>query len=125
MVAFLLITAVWTQMARLEVRQKGQGQIEGNIVPPETKIAVVVHRAGFGLVVNDDQKPLPMKADSYDYEGLTRELKALKDTHPDKTDVQVLSEDAIQFDFLVKTMDAALAAGFPEISLLDAGTGAL
>ena len=26
MVAFLLITAVWTQLARLEVQQKGQGE---------------------------------------------------------------------------------------------------
>jgi biopolymer transport protein TolR len=32
MVAFLLITAVWTQLARLEVQQKGQGQEEGR--PP-------------------------------------------------------------------------------------------
>ena len=37
----------------------------------------------------------------------------------------MLSEDAIKFDVLVKTMDAAMAAGFPDLSLLDAGSAAL
>jgi hypothetical protein len=43
----------------------------------------------------------------------------------DKTDLQVLSEDAIKFDILVKTMDAAMASGFPDLSLLDAGSAGL
>ena len=34
MVAFLLITAVWSQLARLNVHQKGQGQA-GEDTPPE------------------------------------------------------------------------------------------
>lgn len=54
-----------------------------------------------------------------------RELKALKTTHPDKSDLQVLSEDPIKFDTLVQTMDVAMAAGFPALSLLDAAANAL
>lgn len=42
MVAFLLITAVWTQLARLEVRQKGQGQEEGPALVDEMRVAVTV-----------------------------------------------------------------------------------
>ena len=38
MVAFLLITAVWTQLARLEARQRGQGQA-GEETPPGTETA--------------------------------------------------------------------------------------
>jgi biopolymer transport protein TolR len=124
MVAFLLITAVWTQLARLEVQQKGQGE-STNGLPPQTKIAVLVHRDGFAVVVDQDQQALPQAAGDYDYASLARELKRLKDAHPDKTDVQILSEDAIKFDILVKTMDAAMAAGFPELSLLDAANGSL
>src|SRR6266540_4281564 len=75
MVAFLLITAVWTQLARLEVMQKGQGgETEGK--PPETKIAVVVHADGFTLIVDDDQKPLPRQATGLDYPRLGVELAA-------------------------------------------------
>ena len=122
MVAFLLITAVWSQLARLEAHQKGQGQA-GEETPPEkiVKLVVVVNGEGFNLVAGDDQQPIPKKGDQYDYEKLAAELKKLKDTHPDKTDIQVASEDAIKFETLVKTMDTALTARFPDISLIDAG----
>jgi biopolymer transport protein TolR len=120
MIAFLLITAVWTQIARLEVRQRGQGESNGGD-PPETKIAVLVHQDGFSLMVNQDQRPLPRKAGELDYASLTNELTRLKKSYPDKLDVQVLSADAIQFDSLIKTMDAAMASGFPDISLDAAG----
>jgi biopolymer transport protein ExbD len=107
---------VWTQLARLEVRQRGQGESSSGD-PPETKIAVLVHQDGFSVMVNQDQRPLPRKAGELDYATLTDELKGLKKSYPDKTDVQVLSDDAIKFDALVKTMDAAMASGFPDISL--------
>ena len=123
MVAFLLITAVWSQLARLEAHQKGQGQA-GEDTPPEkiVKLVVVVNGEGFNLVADEDQQPIPKKGDgSYDFEKLGNELKKFKDTHPDKSDVQVASEDTIKFETLVKTMDTALTARFPDISLIDAG----
>jgi biopolymer transport protein TolR len=120
MVAFLLITAVWTQLARLKVDQKGQGESGAASVEPQTKIAILVHQDGFGVVANEEQKPLPKQRGDYDYATLTTELKRLKDAYPDKTDVQVMSEDAIKFDILVKTLDAAMTSGFPDIALLDA-----
>ncbi len=122
MVAFLLITAVWSQLARLEAHQKGQGQA-GEDTPPEkvVKLVVVVNGEGFNLVADQDQQPIPKRGDQYDYEKLAGELKKFKDAHPDKTDLQVASEDTIKFETLVKTMDTALTARFPDISLIDAG----
>ena len=122
MVAFLLITAAWTQLARLEAHQKGQGQA-GEDTPPEKvfKLVVVVNSEGFNVVADQDQTPIPKRGDLYDFEKLGTELKKIKDTHPDKNDVQVASEDAIKFDTLVRAMDTALSARFPDISLIDAG----
>jgi biopolymer transport protein ExbD len=122
MVAFLLITAVWSQLARLEAHQKGQGQA-GEDTPPEKvfKLVVVVNGEGFNLVADQDQQPIPKKGDQYDFEKLAGELKKIKDTHADKNDVQVASEDTIKFETLVRTMDVALGARFPDISLIDAG----
>jgi hypothetical protein len=122
MVAFLLITAVWSQLARLEAHQKGQGQA-GEETPPEkiVKLQVLVNGEGFNLVAGDDQQPIPKKGDQYDFEKLGAELKKFKDTHPDKSDLQVASEDTIKFETLVKTMDIALTSRFPDISLIDAG----
>jgi len=122
MVAFLLITAVWSQLARLEAHQKGQGQA-GEETPPEKvfKLVVLVNDSGFNLVADQDQQPIPKKGDAYDYEKLADELKKIKDTHADKTDIQVASDDAVKFETLVKTMDTALSARFPDISLIDSG----
>jgi biopolymer transport protein TolR len=122
MVAFLLITAVWTQLARLRVGQHGQGTLDGEQTPQD-KIAVVVHDDGFNVIVGNDQKPLPKKAGAFDYAALAGELAAVKRTHPDRTDAQVLSADDIAFESLVQTMDATMSAGFPDLSLLDATPG--
>jgi biopolymer transport protein ExbD len=119
MIAFLLITAVWTQLARLEVQQRGQGDVDGN-VDPLVCIAVVVHEEGYAVVVDHDQHPVPRRAGAYDYEALTAELRRQKAAHPDKSDLQIVSADAIKFETLIATMDAAMSAGFPAVSLLDA-----
>ena len=127
MVAFLLITAVWTELAQLKVQQRGQGDADSQAIVDETRVAVAVHDDGFNLIVKEEQKPIPLKADgvgrALDYARLEDELKAVKRLFPDKIDIQVISEDPIQFDTLVKTMDAAMNAGFPAVSLLDAAPG--
>jgi biopolymer transport protein TolR len=126
MVAFLLITAVWTQLARLSASQKGQGQA-GEETPPEQQvnIVVVVNQEGFNLVVSQEQTPIPKKGEQYDFEKLGIELKKIKDAHPDKNDVKVASEDQIKFDTLVRTMDTALTSRFPDISLIDTGAAGI
>ena len=123
MVAFLLITAVWSQLARLEVTQRGQGNEIDLGDPVPRRLAVLVGAEALTLVVGDDQKPIPRRAGAYDYARLVDELKIVKDTFPDKDSLEILSEDGIVFDTLVKTMDAAMTAGFPGLSLLDARGG--
>src|SRR5260221_14603985 len=69
MVAFLLITAVWSQLARLEAHQKGQGQA-GEETPPEkvVKLVVVVNGEGFNPVPGDDQQPIPKRGAQYAFQ---------------------------------------------------------
>jgi biopolymer transport protein ExbD len=120
MVAFLLATAVWTQLARLKVDQHGQGeQVEAATDEP-FRVAVVVHDDGFNLIVGRDQKPLPLKAGELDYAALAGELAAVKLSHPEQRDVQVISADGVVFDKIVRTMDTTVSAGFSDLSLLDA-----
>ena len=120
MVAFLLITAVWSQLARLSVAQKGQaGEVENRV--DHLRIAVALHDDGFNLIVGNDQKPIARRGGDLDYARLLDELKAVKRAHPDSSDAQILSADGILFDKIVRTMDTAMAAGFPDLSLLDLG----
>ena len=123
MVAFLLITAVWTQLASLPIGQKGTGPHDEGLSELPLKIAVVVHEDGFNVIVGDTQKPLPRKDGELDYATLAGELEAVKRAHPDRTDAEVISSDGIVFDSIVRTMDAAMSAGFPTLSLFDAAPG--
>ena len=114
--------------ARAEVVDKGPSHFrlkytQQIAAPPEKvfKLIVLVNGEGFNLVADQDQQPIPKKGESYDFEKLADELKKIKDGHPDKTDIQVASEDTIKFDTLVRTMDAAMTARFPDVSLIDAG----
>ena len=59
MVAFLLITAVWTQLAKLKVQQMGQGDADSPAIVDATRVAVAVNADGFNLIVKDEQKPIP------------------------------------------------------------------
>ena len=52
-------------------------------------------------------------------------MKKAKDSHPDKNDAQVASEDTIKFDVLVRAMDTAIQARFPDISLIDSGAAGI
>src|SRR5262249_44277817 len=75
MIAFLLITAVWVQLAQLKVQQRGQGGDHVGTVPPGVRATVMVGADGFTLIVNDDQKPLPKKNGDFDYARLVAELE--------------------------------------------------
>jgi biopolymer transport protein TolR len=123
MVAFLLITAVWTQLAQLKVGQRGPGTADDNDEVQRPNIAVVVHDDGFNIIVGNDQKPLQLKAGELDYATLAVEMATIKQANPDRTDVKVISADGVVFDKIVHTMDAAVNAGFPDLSLLDAVPG--
>jgi biopolymer transport protein TolR len=116
MIAFLLITAVWTQLARLQVHQRGQGA-DGE-QEPAARVVVMVGEQGFNLLVREDRQVLPRTGGRYDFAALEIALQKVKAAMPDKSDLLVSSEDGITYDVLVGTMDTVLAAGFPLPSLV-------
>jgi biopolymer transport protein TolR len=118
MIAFLLITAVWTQVDRLRVSRRGDGD---DVVTPGIKMTVVVSAEGLNLVVGDERQIFPRRLGVYDFAALTTALERVKRAHPDKDDALVASEDRIQYETLVGAMDAVLSAGFPAVSLVEAG----
>jgi biopolymer transport protein ExbD len=127
-ISFLLITAVWTQLSRINVNQKAEGQSgqpDTTLTPPELKLVVVVDETGYRVSANNDMTPLPKKNNEYDYAGLQQKLADLKKDHQDKNDITIASDDAVKYDFIVHTMDSALSAGFRDVSLVDVGAAAL
>ena len=123
MVAFLLITAVWTQLVRLQVQQRGHGSTTD--AEPRAKVVVMVGEVGFNVMVDQDRQILPLRTGGHDFPALREVMAKLKLAYPDREDVLVASEDGIAFDTLVGTMDTLLSAGFPAMSLVEPGAAGL
>lgn len=143
LISFLLMTAVWSQIARLELKQGNAAPvIDQEVEPPKDSVdlRIEVHEKGFTIVENNKvELPVPCisepctkiiaKADDkdgkvrnsvesfYDYEALTKMLKEKKDQYKDNNKVVVVVADGIPYNEMVKTMDTCLGVGLDGISV--------
>ena len=134
LVPFLLITAVFSRLAILELNLPGsstepvdpQEQVfQLEVIVREEKIEVGDRNQGLlGVYPNSD--------DGYDYDALSTKLSELKKRYTKKTDASILLEQDIPYDTLVQVMDTVRVAEeieedsvvrsdlFPDISIGDA-----
>ena len=125
--SFLLITAVWTQLARMKVTQKGPAAAgsESEPVKPDVTLSLLVNKDGYTFAKSTGENTdIPLKGEDYDYGKLADVLKDAKAQYPDKNDMQIKSDDAVIYNKLIHTMDVVLSAKFPDVSLADRGGGA-
>ena len=122
-ICFLLITAVWTQLSRMDVSQKAAGapqqQDEEPPVPP-LNVTVLVESDGYTLVAGPDRLSIGKIGENYDNEKLATQLRDVKTRLPDKNDIKVAAEDGIRYDLIIQAMDVCLTEKFADIQLVDA-----
>lgn len=135
LVPFLLITAVFSRLAILELNLPGSSTEPADPQDQTFQLEVIVRTDK--IEVGDRNQGLlgvyPNDADGeYDYTALSSKLKELKNRYPKKTDASILLESDIAYDTLVQVMDRvrveeAVADDkvvrnelFPDISIGDA-----
>ena len=126
--AFLLMTAVWNTVARMNVAQKGMGQAGMEDKPPDTpqvNLTLFIDKDGYTFAKSTGEStPIPMKGEGeYDLAKLGEVLKEAKTAYPDQNDITIKSDDSVLYDKVVQTMDIVLSSKFPEIALSDKGAG--
>jgi biopolymer transport protein ExbD len=124
-VMFLLVTAVWNQLARLNANQQQPGQQAPNEPPPEEKIKVILQVQASGFVIAStagDRIEIPKSGDQYDMEGLREKLQERKRLDPNRKDLVVAPEDGVRYEDVVASMDMVVGEGFPDMSLSDGST---
>ena len=124
-VMFLLVVAVWNQLARLDANQQQPGQQAPNEPPPEEKIKLVVQIQETGYVIAStagDRIEIPKVGDDYDLEALREKLQERKRLEPNRRDLTVAPEDGVVYKDVIATMDMVVGEGFPEMSLSDGST---
>src|SRR5438309_4596746 len=104
-ISFLLITAVWTQLARMDVTQKGQGaagSVDEKPPEPTVNLTLYIDKDGYTFAKSTGENtPIPMKGDDYDYAKLADTLKTVKDQYPDKNDIQIKADDAVIYNKII------------------------
>ena len=124
--AFLLITAVWTQLARMDVTQKSKAPSGAVDEPPTPTVTLTLFINADGFIFSKstgESTPIEKKGEDYDYVKLGEILAQAKKDHPDKEDMNIKSDDAVIYNKVIKAMDVVISAHFPNISLSDKGAG--
>jgi biopolymer transport protein ExbD len=124
-VMFLLVTAVWNQLARLNANQQQPGQSAPNEPPPEEHIKVILQVQATGFVISStagDRIEIPKTGDQYDMEGLREKLQERKRLEPNRKDIVVAPEDGVHYEDVVAAMDMVVGEQFPDMSLSDGST---
>ena len=104
LVPFLLITAVFSRVAIVELDLPSAASAEPS--EPTFRVEVVVREAG--LEIMDGHQviaAIPKDGDTYDLPQLSEYLVAIKNEYPDKDDASVLLEPDIEYDHLIQVMD--------------------
>jgi biopolymer transport protein ExbD len=139
LVPFLLITAVFSRLAILELNLPGSSSEPAASQEQIFQLEVIVRKDK--IEIGDRDQGLlgvyPLTEDGeYDYDALSNKLSELKNRYPDKTDVAILLESDIEYDTLVQVMDRVRVAVeirddsvvhsdlFPDISIGDAPVSA-
>ena len=125
-IAFLLFTAVWTQISRLEVQPLG-APAEAAEVRGTVPLTVALTGQGYRLVVGNE-KPVEIPAAGraegaprYDLEALAARLRALKARYPAQTSVTISAEDAVAYRDLIDAIDTCVGVGLPGVAVASAG----
>jgi biopolymer transport protein ExbD len=121
-ISFLLITAVWTQVSKLQVQQSA-GTYEGPPTPPSVTLNLTMTDHGFTLSSGANAVEIPSlgkKADGaprYDLARLDAKLKELKTQFPDQSALTLAAEDQVWFEDIVRVIDLCIGAGLPNVSV--------
>lgn len=115
LVPFLLITAVFSRITILQLDlPQGAGADSGD----DKKITIEVIVRERGIDIGDGSQIVTRfpktEEDQYDIRALTNILREIKRNFPSKLDAIVLMEPDLEYEILVKIMDAVSGAEVPD-----------
>jgi biopolymer transport protein TolR len=121
-ISFLLITAVWTQIAGLQVASSGG--------PPETPqkqentidVKLLLSEKGYSLSMAGALLEIPKLTGKegipyFDRKTLDEKLKTLKTSLPEQTAITVQPEDTVAYSDLVETVDACMGQSLRNVTV--------
>jgi biopolymer transport protein ExbD len=113
LVPFLLITAVFSRLAVVELHLPSVAD-GSRVESPPFRLEVIVRSAGLELTNGQSViAALPKQAGRYDMEALADYVYSLKQEYPDSSTASVLMEPDIAYDHLIQVMDVVRSVQLP------------
>lgn len=118
-VMFLLVTAVWNQLASHDVVQDVPGREAADAAPVEPiRLSLLVGHQGYVVwSTAGDRFEIPMRDGDYDADALETRLAIYRRHDPNRVDLVLTSEDGVAFEHIIRAMDLARGEGFEQLAL--------
>jgi len=119
-VMFLLVTAVWNQMASLNANLDAPGAPESEMTAPDSALplTVLIDHDGYRLSTElGDETRIPLTNESHDTGALRAQLERRMQLAPGENRVVVSADDGIQYAQVVEAMDVFAGTGFDSVTV--------
>src|SRR5512139_3667576 len=127
--AFLLVTAVWVNIAQINIQPKGKNrdtqQVQQDDETVTLSVLVQSDRIWVGLSRVNEFQEIPKKAEEQDWEKLETTLKEHKASafFTDRADLEIAAESTltapVKYQDIIHAMDIAVKVGFADVGLSD------
>ncbi|WP_157070378.1 ExbD/TolR family protein [Sandaracinus amylolyticus] len=120
-IMFLLVTAVWSRLGRLDVDQRAAAGSAMD-APAVDRIVVYLQIRASGFTLGStagEQVEIPSGSGGYDLEGLHARLAERQLAAPDHDDLVVAPDDGVTYEHVIAAVDTAVTAGFTGVTLSD------
>jgi biopolymer transport protein TolR len=127
LISFLLITAVWTQLARIAT---DQAISQNTSAPPQQKekeknvnILITADEAVMNITGDRPPKRVPRLPEDKYYKEVRSALRGLKERIPaEAPKVMLAAEDKVQYKSMIQIMDICLDLGLTAITVANPNT---
>ncbi len=127
--AFLLVTAVWVNIAQINIQPKGKSRDMTTVVTEDDKvilsILVQADRITIGLSRLDQFFPITKVGEEQDWVKFESTLKEQKASSyfTERTDLEIAAESTntqpVKYQDIIHAMDIAIKVGFLDVGLTD------
>jgi biopolymer transport protein TolR len=127
--AFLLVTAVWVNIAQINIQPKGKNrdtqQVQQETDNVTLSVLVQSDKIWVGLSRVNEFQEIPKKGDQQDWEKFETTLKEHKASafFADRSDIEIAGESTAQspvpYQDIIRAMDIAVKVHFVDVGLSD------
>ncbi len=121
LIAFLMMAAVWTQIASLDVEQNvapPDPNVEIPVPPPPPPLTIHVRADGTFICRKvEEGTNIPKVGETYDYKKLKELILKDHETFPTDDMVVINTDDGLPYEEMMKVLDLTREIGYPKTLL--------